>query len=71
MRRGAYKTAQVIKSLKVEEDYEIPKYVKCPVCESKQVRVLYQIQGEITLLCQDCLIKFILKGNGDEKPRKA
>ena len=71
MRRGLYKTAQVIKSLKVEED-EIPKYVKCPICGSTELRILYQIQGEITLLCEHCLVKFILKGEKEnDKPRKA
>jgi len=71
MRKGIYKTAQAIKSLKVEEDYEIPKYVKCPICQSTELRTLYQIEDEITILCQNCLIKFILKSNDNEKPRKA
>jgi len=71
MRKGIYKLAQRVKALRIEEELELPKYLRCPVCESKQVRVLYQIGEEITLLCENCLIKFILKGNDNEKPKKA
>jgi transcription elongation factor Elf1 len=59
----------------MESKEQLPSYIKCPYCFSKNVKVLYVLEpySEKTLFCLDCFRNFIVKETleNDNRPKKA
>jgi len=58
----------------MESKEELPSYIKCPYCFSRNVKILYvlELYNEKTLFCLDCFRNFIVKETlKDDRPKKA